>query len=177
MIVARLSIGKLTRRRHLSRIGQIAAAVGAVSLSIAVILGSTLANLSPLLALLATGLFWILTGLASGPQVPAIFSMAGSVEGITTAQAMSRMSLVNSAMLLSAKVLLGAIAQGVGVPFLFAVPIAAYVGSVFISGFVLRKAEKSSLQNRDEPTNDENDTFEAFPMTAPLGVMVEDSEK
>ena len=177
MIVARLSIGKLSRRRHLSQIGQVAASIGAVSLSIAVILGSTLANISPVLALGATGLFWILTGLASGPQVPAIFSMAGSVEGITTAQAMSRMSLVNSAMLLSAKVLLGAIAQGVGVPFLFAVPVAAYVGSVFISGYVLRRSERTVPNNQDEPSNDENEAFEAFPMTSPIGVVVEDSEK
>ena len=173
MIVARLSIGKLSRRHHLSRIGQLAAALGAVSLSVAVIAGSLLAHVSPLLAIGGTALFWIFTGLGSGPQVPAIFSVTGNVDGITTAQAMSRMSLVNSAMLLSAKVLLGAIAQGVGVPFLFAVPVAAYVGSVVISGVVLRRAERLAKADA-KPANDENQAFEAFPMTSPIAVIGED---
>ncbi|MFM7029920.1 MAG: MFS transporter [Micrococcales bacterium] len=183
MIVARLSIGRLSRRRHLNRIGQVAAFGGAISLTLAIVLGASLAHVSPVLALSVTAIFWIFTGLASGPQVPAIFSIAGSVEGITTAQAMSRMSLVNSAMLLSAKVLLGAIAQGAGVPFLFAIPVCAYVGSVFISGYVLRRAKRLADSQAIEPdidenpVIDENDAFEAFPVTAPVGVVGDEFEK
>jgi MFS family permease len=176
MIVGRLAIGRLSRRRHLSRVGQLAATLGAISMTIAVGVGTVLSGVSPVLAIAVTAVFWIFTGLASGPQVPAMFSVSGSVEGISTAQAMSRMSLVNSGTIMVAKVLLGAIAQNVGVPYLFLIPVLAYLGSVFISGYVLRRGEQKIAEAAgatDLPENDENEAFEAFPLTSPSQVVDE----
>jgi len=174
MIVARLSIGRLSRRRHLSRVGQIAGVMGAISMTIAVLLGSLLSGINPVLALSVTAVFWVFTGLGSGPQVPAFFSVTGSVAGMTTAQVMSRMSLVNSLLILGAKILMGAVAQSAGVPFVFVLPILAYVGAVLIAGYVIRRQRReAAVEAADDgtPQNDEIEAFEAFPSTSPIGVI------
>lgn len=175
MIVSRLSIGRLSRRRHLSRVGQIAGILGGVSMTIAVVLGSVLAGIDPVLALAVTAIFWGFMGLGSGPQVPAFFSVTGSVDGMTTAQVMSRMSLVNSLLILIAKIAMGGIAQLAGVPFVFALPVVAYIGAVLISGYVIKRQREKSL-DAAEPvvSNDELEAFEAFPVTSPVGVVTTD---
>ena len=168
MIVGRLAIGRLSRRRHLNRIGQIAAILGAISITLAVVISSSLAHISPVLALAASALFWILTGLGAGPQVPAIFSQGGSVEGMTTAQAMSRMSLMNSLLILSIKVVMGAMAQGIGVPAVFAVSLSAFIGAALIHRYLVQRAKTAKVV--DSFADERPD---AFPITSPLDVISE----
>mgnify|MGYP000013444821 CR=1 FL=1 len=170
MIVGRLSIGRLTKRHHISRIGQVGAVVGAISMTIAVVLGTILAGISPVLALAATAIFWVTAGLGTGPQVPSVFSNAGSVEGMTTAQAMSRMSLMNSTIILGIKVVLGAVAQGIGVPFVFGLPILSFVAAAVIAGYVVRRS--ATLKPGAE--FGESKPVDAFPVTSPVAVITEE---
>jgi len=170
MIVGRLSIGRLTKRHHISRIGQVGAVVGAISMTIAVVLGTILAGISPVLALAATAIFWVTAGLGTGPQVPSVFSNAGSVEGMTTAQAMSRMSLMNSTIILGIKVVLGAVAQGIGVPFVFGLPIMSFVAAAVIAGYVVRR----SATLKPVAEFGESKPVDAFPVTSPVAVITEE---
>ena len=170
MIVGRLALGRLSRRRHLSRIGQLAAILGAVSLTIAVTVGTVLANISPMLALAVTAVFWILTGLGAGPQVPAIFSNGGTVETMTTAQAMSRMSLMNSLLILLAKVLMGAMAQGIAVESVFLLALLAFVGVALIHRYLVARSK-----THPAPAGFDDEPVDAFPVTSPLdAIAVED---
>lgn len=175
MIVSRLSIGRLTKRRDLSRVAQLAAIGGAVAATIAVGLGSFIAGISPILAIVVTGIFWMVYGLASGPQVPAIFSIAGSVDGMTTAQAMARMSLANSILILLIKVVMGAMAQGIGVPFVYLIPVACFVGSAIISAYIIKRAKAlraaGKLSAQVEAQADQ--PVDAFPITSPLAIITE----
>jgi MFS family permease len=169
MIVGRLALGRLSRRRHLSRIGQLAAILGAVSLTIAVTVGTLLANISPMLALAVTAVFWILTGLGAGPQVPAIFSNGGTVETMTTAQAMSRMSLMNSLLILLAKVLMGAMAQGIAVESVFVLALLAFVGVSLIHRYLVQRSKIHPA-----PAGYDDEPVDAFPVTSPLDVITAD---
>jgi MFS family permease len=172
MIASRLSIGKLSKRRHLSRVGQIAATMGAFAVSIAAVLGTLIGGVDPLLSLGVTTIFWILTGLAAGPQVPSYFSMAGSVDTMTTAQAMSRMSLMNSLFILAVKVVMGGIAQGIGVPFVFVVSVVTFTGASIISGIVVKRLKSSAAQAEKEAATADQ-SVDAFPVTSPLAIVSE----
>ena len=168
MIVGRLALGRLSRRRHLSRIGQIAAVLGAISLTIAVLAGTILANISPMLALAVTAVFWILTGLGAGPQVPAIFSNGGTVETMNTAQAMSRMSLMNSLLILLAKILMGAMAQGIAVESVFLPALLAFVGVALIHRYLVNRSKSlPPVPGYDDQPVD------AFPVTSPQAAISE----
>lgn len=171
MIVSRLSIGRLSKRRHLSRVGQIAAIIGAISVTLAIVFGTLVAQLDPVLALAVTAVFWVTMGLAAGPQVPSYFTMAGSVDTMTTAQAMSRMSLMNSIFILLTKVLMGAIAQGVGVPYVFTVSLATFVGASLISGYVVRRVMANKARQEKLAATQE-EPVDAFPTTSPLDIAV-----
>jgi len=173
MIVSRLSISRITKRRNLNRVAQLAAIGGAIAATLAVTLGTYLSGVNPILAIAVSGIFWLVYGLASGPQVPAYFSIAGSVAGMSTAQVMARMSLVNTLIILLVKILMGAVAQGIGVPFVFAISIAAFIGAAVISGYVNRrnKAMQAAGEQPVETVSDEK--IDAFPITSPIAVIDE----
>lgn len=160
MIAARLSIGRLTRNRHLSTVASKAAIMGSVAMALAVFIGPIVAGVDPMLAVLVTGVFWVAAGLGTGPQVPSFFSATGSVPGMSTAQAMSRMSLFNSIIILGAKVVMGALAQGISVQVAFIFPIATYIVASVIA---------SSVAKRDYKP----EKVTGFPMTSPIDVIPE----
>lgn len=158
MIVARLSIGRFTRNRHFSQFAGQLAFVGSASLALAVIIGPMVAEVDPMLALATTAIFWIITGLATGPQVPSFFSASGNVPGMSTAQAMSRMSLFNALIILGIKVLMGAAAQGISVQAVYGFPILSFIAAGLIARYVVRKNYKP-------------EAVETFPMTSPVSVI------
>lgn len=166
MIVGRLAVGRLSRRSHLSRVAQIGATFSAVAVSAAVIIGTLTAHISPMFALAATAIFWIIAGLGNGPQVPATFSNVSTVDTMTTAQAMSRMSLMNSLIILGAKVLLGAIAQGVGVEFVYVISVLSLIGAALIHRSLVARAK-----SRSAPAAFDDKPVDAFPITSPLAVI------
>ena len=163
MIVARLSIGRFTRNRHFSQFAGRLAFVGSVSMALAVLIGPLVAGVDPMLAIAATAIFWIITGLATGPQVPSFFSASGNVPGMSTAQAMSRMSLFNALIILGIKVIMGATAQGISVQAVYGFPILSFVAAGLIARYVVRKNYK--------PQNPDN--VDSYPMTSPNSVIAE----
>ena len=174
MIVSRLSIGRLTKRHHLSRIAQVASVMGAIGVSLAAVLGTIFGGMNPVLALALTALFWAATGLGSGPQVPAIFSVAGSVPGMTTAQVMSRMSLANSTLILLIKIVMGAMAQGIGVPSVFVISVISFLGAGLVARYVLKLAK----EEKPKPAATEDEQLaDAFPVTSPLMVIPEQPQE
>lgn len=168
MIVGRLAVGKLSRRRHLSRIAQIGATGSAIAISAAVIIGTLTSQISPMFALAATAIFWIIAGLGNGPQVPATFSNVSTVDSMTTAQAMSRMSLMNSLIIMGGKILLGAIAQGIGVEFVYMVSVVSLTGAALIHRYLVARAKRMPV-----PAGFDDQPVDAFPITSPLAVISE----
>jgi len=132
-----------------------------VAMALAVFVGPIVAGVNPLLAVGVTAIFWVLAGLGTGPQVPSFFSASGSVPGMSTAQAMSRMSLFNSIIILGAKVLMGALAQGISVQVAFIFPISTYLVASVIASSVAKKGYKP-------------EKVTGFPMTSPIDVIPED---
>jgi predicted MFS family arabinose efflux permease len=159
MIVGRLLIGRVTKKYHISDLSKWGGIFGSVSMVLGVLLAPPLIPTSPVLALLVLSLFWAITGFGMAPMVPSFFGAAGHVSGLTTAQALSRMSMVNAVAVIGAKILMGALAQGIGLVLAFILPAAM----MFIAGVLAGKVAKSA--KRKEAMDN------AFPLTGPITVV------
>ena len=82
-------------------------------------------------------------------MVPSYYSAAGHITGMTTAQALSRMSLINSTLIIGFKFAMGALADGIGLSLAFVFPIVLFAAAGVISGLVADRAEK--IQARKQP--------------------------
>jgi predicted MFS family arabinose efflux permease len=161
MIVGRLLIGRVTKKYHISDLSKWGGISGAVSMLLGVLLAPPIVSTSPILALIVLSLFWAITGFGLAPMVPSFFGAAGHVSGLTTSQALSRMSLVNAIAVIGAKIFMGALAQGIGLVLAFIFPVAM----MFIAGILAGKVAKSS--KRKEAMDN------AFPLTGPISVVDE----
>ncbi len=151
MLIGRFSISTLTKRWHISTLSKWGGIFGAIAMGIGV-----LASLIP-------GGFWVnvffftLAGFGLAPQVPSSYSAAGHVRGLSTAQALSRISLVNAVVAMLAKVFMGALAQGFSLQWAFVFPISMY----FVAGLVAGVVAKTSKRQA-------NETATAYPPTGPM---------
>ncbi|MFM7013616.1 MAG: MFS transporter, partial [Actinomycetota bacterium] len=161
MIVSRLLIGKMTKHFHISEISMWGGIFGSIAMLLGVLLAPPLVAENHILGLVVISIFWGISGLGLGPMVPSFFSAAGHVKGLSTAQALSRMSLVNSLVIMGAKIAMGGLAEGVGLEIAFLFPIVMMFIAGILAGQVAKRAKaKEAVEN-------------AFPPTGPLSVVDE----
>lgn len=161
MIMGRLSINRVTKKFHISDMAKWGGIVGSILIFAGIFLGPLIAQSNSTLGLVALCVLWGVAGLGVGPQVPSVFTAGGNVMGLTTAQALSRMSMINMFLMLGAKFVMGALAQqNLQAAFLF--PATTLMIAGIIAGFVVKRAKRN-----------EKEMLSAFPPTAPI-VVVED---
>lgn len=161
MIVSRLSITRLTSRFHISELSKWGGVYGSIAMLLGVLLAPALTAQNQILGLVVLSVFWGLAGLGCGPMVPSFFSAAGHIDGLATAQALSRMSLVNALLVMVAKISMGALAQGVGLQLAFLFPVVM----MFLAGMIAAQVAKRA-KRREAMDN-------AFPPTGPLSIIDE----
>ena len=162
MIAGRLLISPITKRFHVSEYARVGAFVGSAAMLAGVWLGTWLsASSSSFVALAVSSVFWAIAGLGCAAMVPSFFSAAGHVPGMPTAQVMARMQLVNSITVLGAKILMGALAQGISLSVAFGFPVLVLLASGFLAGKVA-----SRLKRHEVVAN-------AFPPTGPISMVGE----
>jgi MFS family permease len=160
MIVSRLSIGRLTKTRNINELSKWGGLFGSVAMGLGVVLGPLLSQTSPVAGLVVISIFWLIAGLGLGPMAPSFFGAAGGVKGLTTPQALARMSLTNSVLIMGAKVVMGAIAQDANLTVAFLFPTAMMFGAGLIAARVAKRSVKTPGFVDD-----------AFPMTGPIGII------
>ena len=151
MVVGRFSISALTKRWHIATLAQWGGIYGSIAMALG-ILSSLLPG-----GFVLQCIFFGLAGFGLAPQVPSSYSAAGHVRGLSTAQALSRISLLNALVVMIAKVFMGSLAQGFGLQWAFAFPIAMYFLAGIVSGYV---AKHSKRQAQEDAT--------AYPPTGPI---------
>jgi MFS family permease len=162
MIIGRLSIDRITKNVHISEMAKWGGIAGSILIAAGIWLGPMVSETDPVLGLIVLCVLWGVAGLGVGPQVPSFFTAGGNVMGLTTAQVLSRMSLINTFTILSAKFIMGALAQeDIQAAFMFPAITLMFAG--VISGFVIKRAKRN-----------EKDMLTAFPPTAPI-VTVEEN--
>ena len=161
MICGRLMIAPISKRVHVSEYARIGAWVGAVAMIIGVWTGTLLGQDGGTLGLLVSLVFWAIAGLGVASMVPSFSSAAGHVTGMPTAQVMARMQLVNSITVLIAKILMGALAEGISLSVAFFFPISVLVVSGFLAGKVAKRFKPAEL------------AANAFPPTGPISTIAD----
>jgi predicted MFS family arabinose efflux permease len=161
MIMGRLSITQLTKKFDISQISKLGGIIGSIAMLIGLLLGPILISQNEILGVVLVSIFWGISGFGLGPLVPSFFGAAGHVRGLSTAQALSRMSLVNSLVVIFAKILMGALAGGVGLEIAFLFPISMmFIAGILAGQLAKQTKRKEAMEN-------------AFPLTGPLTVIDE----
>ena len=164
MIIGRLSLTKMARRFHPNVIASRGAYIAAGAFAMTAMVASPLANINQYLGLSISGVLWLIAGLGLSSLAPVFSSAAGHIPGVSTSWALSRISLFSSSVTVLAKTLMGALAQGVGLPMAFFFPICLAVGAGFIAAQFTKLAKRSELAD-------------AAPPTGPISVIIIDEEE
>jgi hypothetical protein len=161
MIGGRLLITKATEKHHISELSKWGGIYGSIMMALGVIIAPPLVEQNQILALVVLSVFWALGGFGLAPLVPSFFGAAGHVTGLTTSQALARMSLLNSLAVIGAKVVMGGLAESVGLQIAFVLPIVLMFIAGILSGKLAKQAKrKEAVEN-------------AFPITGSLTVIDE----
>jgi MFS family permease len=156
MIIGRLSVDRIPKSVHISELAKWGGIVGSLLIAAGIWLGPLVSKTDAVLGLVVLCVLWGLAGLGVGPQVPSFFTAGGNVMGLTTAQVLTRMSMINTFVTLSAKFLMGALAQeDLQLAFMFPAITLMFAG--IISAFVISRAKRN-----------EKEMLTAFPPTAPI---------
>jgi len=146
MILGRLSITRLAKKYHISRLSNVSGIAGGIALLISAFAGPALAQINPIYGLVIVSFLWIFVGLGVAPMVPSYYTAAGYVQGLTTSQVLARISLIIQVSMLLAKVLMGATAQSLGLIIAFMLPGV----SLIIAGLVAAKAARRTPMSAPE---------------------------
>jgi len=145
MIVGRLLMTRLADSVHPHVLASRGAVLGAITLGISALLPSFSASWpTGVLLVLATGL-WMVTGLGMSGVAPTFFAASAHVRGVSTTWALSRMQLVSQFIMIGAKVVMGAIAEGINLQAAFGLPVVLLMISAFIALRTTRGAETEEL--------------------------------
>lgn len=159
-IIGRLLINPLSKKWHLSKIAQVSGISGSVAIFLGIMVGTPLSATNENLALITVSLFFGLAGFGSAPLVPSYFSLAGSVKGLTTAQVLARMSLVNTSAIIVVKILMGISADGFGVASVFTFAIVFMFACGVLAGILAKRSKNKPHES-------------AYPATGSLSIVSE----
>ena len=160
MIISRLSIARLTRNRRVGVVSFWSGIVGASALGLGAWFGPLLGESNKLTGLIFTTITWFIAGLCIGPMSPTFTAASGQVKGLSTAQGMARASLITSILMMGAKVVMGAVAQGVNLAVAFLLPTLLFFVAAVISGLLAKDVRQAKLVVED-----------AFPITGAIAVI------
>ena len=163
MITGRLSMTRLSEKYHPHLIASRGSYMAAGALLLNAILAPLVAPTGQFYGLSVTIILWAIAGLGLASVSPAFFSAAGHVPGVSTSWAVSRLSLFNSSVSIFAKIAMGALAGGIGLPPAFLFPVLLAVGAGIIAGNFAKKAKRSELES-------------AAPLTGPISILIVDQE-
>ena len=161
MIIGRFGTGWISERIHVNKAASIGGYLGAFAMTLGLVSGLTLINYNVWLAIIVESVFFFIAGLGESIQVPAFYSAVSHIREIPSSQALARMNLASSPMVISAKALMGLLASTVGLVWAMVFPIAAFLASGLVQRMVGKRARFREAQN-----------LTAFPPTGTIPVQV-----
>lgn len=152
MIIGRLSMRRLAEKMHPHTLASRGALLAAIALATAALFAAPVADSNSMLGVVFGSMLWGLAGLGLAPASPAFFSAAGHVPGVSTAWAVSRLSLFNSSVAIFAKAFMGALVEGVGLSNAFFFPVILALIAAVIAEQFAKRASRTDLENAAPPT-------------------------
>ncbi len=133
MIVGRLTIDTVGKRVPLYLQAAVGATVGAIALTASTLLGPSLTADGSFAGLVAISALWALAGLGAAPVTPSFLASATLVSGMSTAQAMARISILEMGIIIVMKFAMGNVAQASGVGVSYWIPIVSWLSAAVIA--------------------------------------------
>ena len=152
MITGRLSVNRLARRFDVHAIAVSGAAAGAAAMGAGIAGAVLFSNASSTGAIVWLAALWLFAGLGLAPLGPTMISTGSHVPGVMTTQAIGILSFVAQSVSILAKVLMGAIAEGVAVSAAFAVPVALLGIGALIAHRTSESTKRIELALANPPT-------------------------
>jgi MFS family permease len=147
MILGRFATGWVSSKLPINRAAMFGGYFGGVGMLLGLLASHFLLPINQLLAVAVQSLFFFIAGLGESIMVPAFYSAASHVRNIPPTQALARMGLANSLIMILAKGVMGSLADTVGLTLAMLFPILAFFGSGYLQGVVGKKADKLEAQN------------------------------
>jgi hypothetical protein len=148
---------------HFSAMSAWGGIIGSIFMAAGVIFAATFAETNVDLALALQVACYAVAGLGVASMVPSFYSAGGETRGLSTAQALSRMSFANAVFVMLAKAFMGGLADGVGLVNAMIFPLVSFFIAGLISAYVAKNAKRIKAQQ-----------LEAFPPTGPVSVLVDE---
>lgn len=133
MIVGRLTIDTIGKRIPLYVQGAIGATIGAVALTASTLFGPALTAGGSTSGLIAISALWALAGLGAAPVTPSFLSSATLVSGMSTAQALARISILQMGTIIVLKFVMGNVAENSGVGVAYWIPVVSWSLAVIVA--------------------------------------------
>jgi MFS family permease len=146
MIIGRLTIDTIGKRVPLYLQAMVGATVVACALTASTILGPTLTESGSTAGLIAVSALWALAGLGAAPVTPTFMSAATLVSGMSTAQALARISILQMGTIILMKFLMGNTAEASGVGVAYWYPVAAALAAAAIAFWAWGLAKKKAAE-------------------------------
>jgi hypothetical protein len=128
-------------------------------MAIAAFLAPVLSGMDKTIGLLVVMLLWLIAGLGLASGSPTFTAAAGHIPGVSTAWAVSRLTLMSSMLSIMAKTMMGALVEGVGVSYALFFPISLAIMSAFIAAGFAQRAKRAEIDS-------------VAPVTAPMPIIV-----
>jgi MFS family permease len=145
MIVGRLLMTRLADRFHPHTLASRGALLAAITLGISALLPSFEASWPDALSLLVAVVLWLVTGFGMSGIAPTFFAASAHIKGVSTTWALSRMQLVTQFIMIGAKVMMGAVAEGINLQAAFALPMILLIAGGIIAALTTRLAQADEL--------------------------------
>ncbi len=152
MIVGRLSVARLARRFDVHAITVTGASLAALTMAIGVAGAALLSAFSPFAAVIWLSSCWLVSGFGLAPLGPTMISTGSSIPGIPTSHAIGALSFVVQITSILAKILMGAMAEGISIYWAFVLPVALIVAGAVIAYSSAKKAKGLDFELTNPPT-------------------------
>ena len=152
MIVSRFTLAKRAKRTEVHILAFRGGVLAAVFLTAGVFGGPALAGLSPWAALGFVVVVWFVAGFGIAPLGPTFMAASGHVEGVASGRAVSLLSFVSQVVSVGAKILMGAMAQGINVGAAFWLPILTLVIGAWLALTQTKNGPIANIDSYQPPT-------------------------
>lgn len=142
MIVGRILIDVIGKRIHVSGQAAIGGVLAAVSMSVSILVGPAAIEADPLGGLIIVSVLWAFAGLGTASMAPSFLSSSAIVSGMSAAAALTRMSVMQTALIIMLKFAMGASAEGAGVDVAMWLPVGAWISATVVAFIVLRLSRR-----------------------------------
>lgn len=142
MIVGRVLIDVIGKRVHVSQQAAIGGVLAAIALTISNLVGPDLVAHDGGLGLVVVSVLWGFAGLGTAAMTPSFLGSAAIVSGMSAAAALTRMSVMQTVLIILMKFAMGQTAENSGIEAAYWLPVVMWIAASIVAFMVMRLSRR-----------------------------------